>query len=504
MTDATSDTAGSRRRPGRPDRSGTEGGARTPKRIDRAAAAYEKAAKPFIVIVFMVAVILPIFFYLGGARMTVLRLFLLVMFVPLFFRWVTGAYGYTLADGLIFIHTLWTVVAMSQNHPFSRSLEFAGIQGVELISAYLLARVYIRNVDGFLYFVRAFLWFLVFLLPFALYESLTRTMPLSVMLSKIPGIQLLANVNYEPRMGLYRAQVSFEHPILFGVFCAVGVSLAWAALKAADLGTNTRIRWVGISFFASFLSLSTGALVAMAFQIGLFIWDFIARAVPNRWRLLILMTTFFYVVIDLLSNRTPITIFISIATFNSSSSWNRVLIWKYGSAVMWDNPVWGIGLRYWYRPLWMKASVDNFWLLTAMRYGIPAFLTLAGAFLASIIAAGRQDFSDDPRRANCQKAYIIALVSVALAGCTVHIWGNTFFFVMFLLGAGVWLYTEDTRPDARALREARAGGGSDGGSDGGDESTPEEPSGRSARRSGRMSRSDRGKAARERRTRERR
>lgn len=455
MTDATSDRIPSRRRGGgRRDDGGNDTG--EPKRLDRAAAAYEKAAKPFIVVIFLFAVILPVFFYVGGARMTVLRVFLLLMFLPLLFRWLSGAYGFVLPDFLLVVHVVWTIAAMTQNHPFGRTLNFAGIQGLELLAAYLLARVYIRNVDGFLYFTRSFLWFLAFLLPFALIESLTRTMPLSVMLSKVPGIQLLPNVNYEPRMGLFRAQVSFEHPILFGVFCAVGISLAWAALAAGRTGRPQRTGWALIAGGAGFLSLSTGAMVAMFFQIGLFLWDHFTKAIFKRWRLLMILTAFFYVVIDMLSNRTPITIFISVATFNSATAWNRVLIWKYGSAVMWDNPIWGIGLRYWYRPLWMKASVDNFWLLTAMRYGIPAFLTLAGAFLASCIKVGAMDFSEDPRRAACQKAYIIALVSVALAACTVHVWGSTFFFVMFLLGAGVWMYTEDgDASDPRAARAAR-------------------------------------------------
>ena len=442
-------------------------------------------------IIFLFAVILPVFFYVGGARMTVLRVFLLLMFLPLFFRWASGAYGHVLTDGLLIVHVLWTIVAMTQNHPFGRTLNFAGIQGIELLSAYLLARVYIRNVDGFLYFVRVFLWFLVFLLPFALYESLTRTMPLSMVLSNIPGIQLLPNVNYEPRMGLFRAQVSFEHPILFGVFCAAGISLAWAALAAGGATKANRTSWASLAGFAGFLSLSTGAMVAMFFQVGLFIWDHISRTIYKRWRLLMIMTAFFYVVIDMLSNRTPITIFISVATFNSATAWNRVLIWKYGSAVMWDNPIWGIGLRYWYRPLWMKASVDNFWLLTAMRYGIPAFLTLAGAFLVSCIKAGSMDFSDDPRRSACQKAYIIALVSIALAACTVHVWGSTFFFVMFLLGAGVWMYTEEGKPDPRAARAARAEADSDGARERED-------------RGGRSSRGDRARDRRAQRTRDKR
>ena len=36
------------------------------------------------------------------------------------------------------------------------------------------------------------------------------------------------------------------------------------------------------------------------------------------------------------------------------------------------------------------ASVDNFWLLTAMRYGLPAFLLLVAGIAANLVQIVRQ------------------------------------------------------------------------------------------------------------------
>jgi len=45
------------------------------------------------------------------------------------------------------------------------------------------------------------------------------------------------------------------------------------------------------------------------------------------------------------------------------------------------HPVFGIGYGDWARPNWIPASVDNFWLLTAMRHGVPGLGFLAAAFI---------------------------------------------------------------------------------------------------------------------------
>lgn len=431
--------------------------------MDRAAARYESAAKPVIVLFFLIAVMMPVFFFVGPVRLTVLRLFLMVMLIPLFVRLLTGRYGgFLLPDFLVIFYPIWTIIAILLLGQTGRVTLLMG-EGIDLIGGYLLARVYIRNVESFVYFVKCYLAILLCIIPIAMFESLTRSMPIPLLFDKIPGFSVHPNVNYEPRMGLFRAQVVFEHPILYGVFCSAGIALAWAGLMAGGMDKMKRGFWTGVAFAAGFFSLSTGALLAMMIQIMLFAWEAVTWMVEKRWRLLILLTAVFYVTIDMLSNRTPVTIFISIATFNTGSSWNRVLIWEYGSASVWRYPIFGNGFRWWERPLWMKGSVDNFWLLLAMRYGIPAFLILAGAFFANIMRVGRMDFRNHPELHACQRAYLIALISVSVALCTVHIWGDLLSFVMFFVGSGVWLYTSDLSQYGGAPAD---GDGDDGGGGG--------------------------------------
>ena len=103
------------------------------------------------------------------------------------------------------------------------------------------------------------------------------------------------------------------------------------------------------------------------------------------------------------------------------------------------SPIFGIGLNDWARPSWMHSgSFDNFWLLQAMRYGIPSFVFLALAIAASIWSITRaQGLSFGQKQ--CRTAYMVALTGLLFTLATVHVWGSTSVFFMFYIGAGVWI-----------------------------------------------------------------
>ena len=432
------------------------------ERLDAASAAYETAAKPFLIVLFFALLVVPAFFYLGTLRLSFLRVFMLIMILPLIFRWLSGRYGGVIApDFLLLGFSFWVYMSMIKNHGFSVATEFSAIQTVETMGPYLLARTYIRSEEAFRGFVRTLLWVVALLMPFALYESLTRTMLITRLFDALPGLLTFPNVNYEPRLGLFRAQATFEHPILFGVFCSSALALAWYVRQPPGTGGIARLFWSVIAFFGTFLSLSSGALLAAVVQVLLITYESTTRFLARRWRILTLVTGFFYVVIDLLSNRTPVTIFISIATFNSSTSWNRILIWDYGTAEVWRHPIFGIARNDWVRGHWMSASVDNFWLVAAMRSGLPSLFFLTSAIGLIMWRVGKRDFSASPGLQACQRGYLISLFGVIIGICTVHLWGGAYLYLTMLLGSGVWMISQgqtatteppETRPGRRAGR----------------------------------------------------
>jgi O-antigen ligase len=136
-------------------------------------------------------------------------------------------------------------------------------------------------------------------------------------------------------------------------------------------------------------------------------------------------------------------------TLNAQTAWWRVYIWNFGTQNVIDNPVLGLGLNDWVRPEWLTASVDNFWLLIAMRHGLPAILLLVLGLVLHLWRIIRvRDISESDNKVRI--AYLIGFVSLCFVLSTVHAWGAPSVLVMFYFGMGAYLYTGG----ARATNEA--------------------------------------------------
>lgn len=403
---------------------------------------------PFAVALYLMAIALPISFNLGPVIMSGPRLLLIVLIVPMTIRLFMGAYGKVLLpDVLFFLHVLWFTAALAINNP-SQVISNAGSTGIEFIGGYVLGRAFIRDRESFVALIRSMGFLCLCLFPFAIYEALTgKSMILSI-LNGLPGIDSLRDVNLDKRMGLNRVQSSFSHPIHSGLFFILTFSLCFLGLK--DVYSTTRRYLVGLACATCcFLALSSGALLALMLQLGLIVWAFVFRTVKVRWWLLLGLFALLYVLIALLSNRPPIRVFLAYATFSAHTAYWRTIIFDYGMQNIWANPWFGIGLNDWFRPVWMySGSVDNFWLLTAMRYGIPGFLFMAIAYIWALWRIGTRDFDADPALWNLRRAWMFSFMGLTFTLCTVHIWHSIFSFVFFMFGSGMWfLYAKPAAPD---------------------------------------------------------
>ena len=159
--------------------------------------------------------------------------------------------------------------------------------------------------------------------------------------------------------------------------------------------------------------------------------------------------------------------------FAQGAGEHRLDVYYYGTLQVLATPWYGVGLGEWARPFWRPhPTVDSFWLMTAIRSGIPAVVLLIGALLLGMarIAAAR---GLDEDGVHYRSGYMIALTGLLLVLSTVHIWGPVNVFVMAYLGAGAWFYTGDHRPTradpARQRRMAGRRAGEGGGEPGGQE-----------------------------------
>lgn len=248
----------------------------------------------------------------------------------------------------------------------------------------------------------------------------------------------------EQRMGLERTFGPFDHPILYGVFSASAFSLAYfmiAEKRLTNWGGMAQV--IGVAL-ATFMSASGGPYVVMIMQGFVALWERVLGKIKGRWRMLFGLFALIYLGIDLLSNRSPFHVFVTHFTFSTHSAYNRILIFEYGTAEVWRNPLLGLGLGDWIRPVWMSDSMDNFWLLIAVRYGLPAWAMMVGLMIGMLWAVGqRRDLPEPWRRA--RHAWAFTLFGITVAAATVHLWNALFVLFIFLIGAGAWLL--DAKPD---------------------------------------------------------
>lgn len=398
----------------------------------RAAHSGGDTKQPLVPYLFIFSLCIPVFFHAGPIRLAPFLLVLLALMAPMTIKWLTDKNTKRiLPDYLLLLYCVWSALALVISHGIQETIEPIAIILLQTFGSYLLGRMYIRTPHDFRKIVNLQLCIVLLLLPFAILEAVT-SVPILIKLFKPLG-NVLAESMMPPRMGLRRVQAVFEHPILYGIFVSSCFAMVYYSRK---FSFALLLCLIAIAV-AVFVSLSTGALLCLMVQIALITWGAILGNVQKKWLYFFIIFMAMYITIDLLSNRTPFEVFVSYLTFNTGSSYNRILIWEYGTAEVYRNPLFGIGLNDWIRPWWMHSgSMDNFWLLQAVRYGLPAFLFLSSAFLVVLFrvgAAKNLSFADRKLR----DGFVISIVGIFFAICSVHLWNATFCWLVFLMGASI-------------------------------------------------------------------
>lgn len=415
------------------------------------AAPSERSSLPWPVAIYLICIVVPISFTLGPMFLTLVRALLLIMVVPLFIRLLLGHFGrILLIDGLFIAHVLWMVVALSVTSP-DQVVTQSGSVGIEFIGGYLIGRAYIRDRATFIGMAKFLVILVLLSTPFAIYEARTGRPIIVETIRQIPGLTSVASVTIEKRMGLERVQFTFAHPIHYGLWCSVVFSLCLVALK--DIYSLwRRLITATIVMLSGFLALSSGALLAFVLQLMLILWSVIFAGLRWRWWLLIGLFALVYIVIDLLSTRDPLRVFMSYATFSAHNAYWRGIIFEWGLKNVFGDmaenippaPWFGIGMNSWVRPSFMHSgSMDNFWLVITVRYGVPAFVFLVLGYALGLFQIMRRNFDADARLLLLRRAWVFTFLGLSFTLSTVFVWTNVYSFVFFIFGAGLWLITAE-------------------------------------------------------------
>lgn len=410
---------------------------------------------PSLAALALIALLVPIQFEVSGLMLNPSRVLFLLITVPLGAKLMMGRYGRVLAaDYMIVGFVFWTVLAIYINNP-DRTIEYGGAQALTTLGAYLCGRASIRSPTDFQALVRFYAKLVIIVAPFAFWESITGTSWLRI-IDSIPGISTPEYNLTSPRLGLERAQLVFGHPILFGIFASLSIALSYVVLSPVMSGGRRLILLIIVTLTA-FLSLSSGPLLSIAIQYFLLLWAFAARYLPGRWMVLFLISTFTYVILDLLSSRPAYIAVLSRLTFSIETLYYRSELLKYGLTEIMQNPIFGIGFSNWQSlPLWMQniASVDNHWLLIAVTFGPMALILFLGSITWAMFQISRRPFDWNCPEGRARTGWMIMMSSLIISAITVALFGTVYSIVIFLFSSGLWMQNwvsnkqDDCRPDA--------------------------------------------------------
>lgn len=409
-------------------------------------------ATPKPVIILIIAFLCPTEFslYLDGLRIPPHRLALLVL-LPIALARLTLQRSLKIRSfDLAFIaFNIWTVAIFMVHQGQSDGLVYGGSLALDGLGAYLVARTWIRDSDQFHAVLRT-MWY-------AIAAAALIALPETLFGQTFTHDALLAITGYahptavETRLGLTRAYGTFDHPIHYGTFCATLLAQFWYAATSV----KKKRKRVALLVGATLLGLSSAPILCLALQTAMLIWERLTRGIPNRTALTLSALVGLYIGASLVMTRSPINLIATGMTLDSWTGYYRLQIWEHGLNNVYANPWLGIGLKDWDRPWWMVSqTIDAFWLVVAMREGIPGITTLilgVALIMRAVVTRGLRHSDIETRR--LARGWIMSMIALVLIGCTVHFWNVLYAFFFFFIGLAGWI-ADPVRVRA-AVRQSR-------------------------------------------------
>ncbi len=416
---------------------------------------YAKAPLPKVLVILLALMILvPIELSLRAGTLFVpwYRLLLVVVAIPVVLKVITGKVKLKTFDWFIVAHCIWLFTAEMIKRG-SSGIQPGFVFLLETMIAYLLVRCYMTKPGHFSSFARTLFVLLCISIILAVPEAIfLKERYIHDFASLVTGYQY--NFQDDYRLNMLRAASTFEHPILFGLFCSCAIGLLWSTANKSGL----RKLKTAILFFGVILSASSAPILTAIVQTVLVIVERITRQIKSRLRILITLIAVIFTILSIFSNRGPFGIIATSLALNPQSGYYRILIWEYTIDDVMRSPIIGFLPETWTRPWWMTDSLDNHWLAQALRGGIPAVvLILFGFWLVWRELYKTKIVPEDFARARF--GWSVMALALVLGGATVAFFGkmHTFSFVLLGYGAALsqTLFAETARSVTHSLRERR-------------------------------------------------
>lgn len=362
----------------------------------------------------------------------------------------------TPADLLMAIHVGIIGFSAIYHDGLGEGLEAAIAVFIDMGLAYFVARVFVRNLRSYRYFVRIALIIAAITAVFGLVEMVTGysivRAAYHALFPKVHSVHLV-----EQRLSLYRALATFRVEILFGLYCMTVFALA-VCVNPYHLKFGPKLYKVCLILcvLGVFASLSSGPWLGLALCIFCLAYSQITRDIRSRWKLLLFGIVLSFLFLSIVSNRGPIKLVISYLAVVPQTGYGRLVMWECIWALVPE--YWPLGWGWgsdWPRHEWyIWSSIDSFYGVLLVRSGIFPVLSIVGFLAYSWYRLSNVGVRNGLGACEA-RGWILATVCLFLVAINVHIFGNLVFATYFLLGAGQTLFTayESTPHPGRLFEE---------------------------------------------------
>ncbi len=323
---------------------------------------------------------------LGGFTLFPYRIALILAIPALYVRVAKQPVRISIGDVLVFLACIWMFIATSVHYPVDVAFKTGGATTLDSLLAYTVGRIFFRNALDLRRFLYRITPLVVIASVLMIMESISHQYIVRPFVSALTGNSAAAVLDrtYEIRNGFLRALGPFQHPIAAGLFFGTLLPL----YVAADL---PRRRWIGaVACIGGVFGWSSAGIASLTAGLALGFYDIFQRKFRIGWLPVVGGIVVMCATIQAIVPGGLVRTIIRYASLNPQTGYFRLLIFQFGWADVERYPWFGIGYFGSYlRPDWMRTdSVDNFWLLQALRYGQPGMYLMLAASLTLAVAIG--------------------------------------------------------------------------------------------------------------------
>jgi hypothetical protein len=366
---------------------------------------------------------------IGEAKFSAGRIAILLLLVPALVALFRTGRRALLSDLIALVTAIWMVASASYAAGLGSAIS-ATAECLELVGGYVVGRAfYVEStaLDGFIGVLKVFAAISIVL---AIGDTLSGRWLVHDAVTSVMGGTTVVNAALLQdtfRGDMIRATSTFDHPILFGTFCALIAGL----LLYAERTVLKRIFWVGLCSLGCLLAQSSGAVMALFIVMATYAFDCTMRRYKWRWSFLNIVALILFLLVFAVTNNS-VGWLISHFTFDPQTGYYRRLIWDAAMAQISLAPITGAGFVLFGNML--DRTVDCVWLIVGLRYGIPMIVLLILFNVSSFLPVGRSSIKGardlDPMRT----AVTLILVTLMLTGLTVHFWNYMWIFWGLCIG----------------------------------------------------------------------